>query len=165
MRRPLVLFAFLFATPLFAGAAPEKTAEILSVKGYASAGAFTLELVPGTSATEAIRIYSEPSHTLLTVVEDADFAATEAGRQWHARVFAEMPRSGSKTSLPEGRPRIQMEARPAADDRIVAWVYGSWPDGKVEDRMVGDHQVSQGAFELSMKAPAGASADSAKGGE
>lgn len=165
MRRPLVLFALLFATPLFAGAAPEKSAEILSVKGYASAGAFTVEIVPGTAATEAIRVYSEPSHTLLAVVEDADFAATAAGQAWHARVFADMPRSGSKTSLPEGRPRIQLEARPAADDRIVVWVYGSWPDGKVEDRLVGDHQVGKGAFELSMKAPAAAPAEAAQGGE
>lgn len=158
MRRSVLLCALLLATPLFAGEA----ADIVSIKGYESGGIFTLEIVPGAAATEAIRVYSEPSHTLLTVVEDADFAETEPGKYWHSQVFAENPRSASKTRLPEGRPRMQLAPRPATDDRIVAWVYGSWQDGKVEDRKAGEKTVGSGAFEMSLSSPSGALAFSAR---
>lgn len=51
MRRSLLVGAFLLVTPLWAGEAPE----IVNVKGYPSARAFTLEIVPGAAATEATK--------------------------------------------------------------------------------------------------------------
>lgn len=128
-----------------------ESTEIVKVKGYADGGNFTLEIIPGKAATHAIRIYSEPSHTLLALVEDSKFAESDLGKTWHNQVVAEgQPRSGSLTSLPEGRARLFLEGRATSDDRIATWVYGTWPDGTVEDRLVGDGKVGSGPFEFSI---------------
>lgn len=148
----LALLGCLTVLPVLAESAEKsESTEIVKVKGYADGENFTLEIIPGEAATHAIRIYSEPSHTLLALIEDSKFAESDLGKTWRNQVVAEgQPRAGSLTSLPEGRARLFMEARDASDDRIATWVYGTWPDGTVEDRLVGDGKVGNGPFEFSI---------------
>lgn len=157
MRKWIPLLAYLLCSG--AGMAAETTAkvDVIRVKGYGGNGALTLELSPGPAATRAIRVYSEPSHTLLAIVEDKDFAASPQGQKWRKEVSAQQaPRAGSVTDLPEGRPRLVLDSRPTTDDRIATWVFGDWPDGSAEDRLVGDGKVGNGDFEFSIAVPVSA---------
>lgn len=161
MRNWLILLGFLLHSSIF-GTETKTDIDVIRVKGYDTKGSLTLEITPGPAATRAIRIYSEPSHTLLAIVEDSGFSSSDQGNKWRSEVLADQaPRSRSVTSLPEGRPRLIIEARPTTDDRIATWVFGDWPDGSVEDRLVGDGRVGNGDFEFSIAVPARLGPDSA----
>lgn len=163
MRNWISLLVFLLCSGAPIAAETTAKVEVIRVKGYGSNGALTLELLPGPAATRAIRVYSEPSHTLLAIVEDKDFAASSQGQKWRNEVSAKQaPRAGSVTDLPEGRPRLVLESRPASDDRIATWVFGDWPDGTAEDRLVGDGKVGNGDFEFSIAVPTAAAPPAAR---
>lgn len=111
---------------------------------------YRIDIEPGLPADRAIRIYSEPSHTLMVAVLDRDFETSEAGRAWVERHLAS-DRTAAKvvTSLPAARPRVHVPAeRPNRDSRIAVWVYGTWPDGSIEDRLVTDGLVGVEKFSL-----------------
>jgi hypothetical protein len=154
MRKWIPVSAFLLMCGAGMAAASEAKVEVVRVKGYGSNGALTLEVSPGPAATRAIRVYSEPSHTLLAIVEDKDFAASPEGQKWRSEVSGERVRA--VTDLPEGKPRLVLESRPASDDRIATWVFGDWPDGSKEDRLVGEGKVGNGDFEFSVAVPVAA---------
>jgi hypothetical protein len=161
MRNWVPLLAFLLCSGSGMAAEMKAKVDVVRVKGYGSNGALTLEVSAGPAATRAIRVYSEPSHTLLVFVQDTEFAASSEGQKWRSEVSAEQaPRAGSVTNLPEGRPRFVIEGRPATDDRIATWVFGDWPDGSAEDRLVGDGRVGNGDFEFSIAVPMAAAPDS-----
>lgn len=166
MRKQLLLmgfFIFLIGPNLTAeerncrpaGEEERKTSlEVVRVKGQTANGILTLEISPGPAATRAIRIYSEPSHTLLAIMEDSKFAADEEGRQWRSQAIAEQQaRSGVLTDLPAGHARLFLDSRPVTDDRIAVWVYGEWPGAPAEDRLAGDAVVGVGDFEFSIAVP------------
>jgi hypothetical protein len=117
-------------------------------------GTMTLTITPGTPATRAVRVYSEPSHTLLAVMEDSKYASTEEGRQWRSQTIAEQqPRSGILTRLPGGPVQLHLDGRPVLDDRVAVWVNGNWPGVSPEERLVADAVVGHGDFGFSIAVP------------
>jgi hypothetical protein len=113
-------------------------------------GLMTLTVVPGPFAQKAIRIYSEPSHTLLVLILDNEFAKSVAAEPWLADALAgQEPLARVTTDLPSGQPRLHMQTRPSADQRIAVWINGVWPDQQEEDLLVADNQVGTGDFAFS----------------
>jgi hypothetical protein len=89
----------------------------------------------GTGVTRAIRVYSEPSHTLLGVfvsnnVED------EKQRNWRDENLAGVGRVMEFPFQEKATAMLQMHRAPASDTAIQMIVFGSWPDGKEEERPV-----------------------------
>lgn len=100
-------------------------------------GALELSVIPGPLATHAIRIYSEPSHTLLAVAMDATFAKTDAGKSWRARyaattlAFVTTEKLGTASDLKNDLPAVLFTilGRPASDTQINAHVTSDrWPN-------------------------------------
>ncbi len=114
----------------------------------------TISLTPGEVATYAIRVFSEPSHVLLMAVIDSDFA-TKADAWRNSWIELEKPMALVTTDLPDGLARVHVPARPANDNRIAVYVYGSWPDGSVGEILVSDARVGQGSFAFSTSITAG----------
>lgn len=129
-----------------------KKGSVIWLKGEAGpAGALTLSIIPGALATQALRIYSEPSHTLLALVLDGDFVKLGDGEKWRVQKVDEEPRATAITKLPEAVARLTVEAAPKDDTRIAVHVRADWPNGKVEDRIVADALVGDlSKFEFSV---------------
>lgn len=128
---------------------PEKRL-VYSIAGDVSADGnlLTLSIKPGEVATHAIRVFSEPSHTLLVAVIDRDFGLkADAWRSSWIKV--DRPLALVTTDLFDGQPRVHVTGRPKSDDRIAVYVYGSWPDGSVGETLVSDARVGQESFSFS----------------
>lgn len=113
--------------------------------------AFQLKIQPGQIAINALRVYSEPSHTLLTVILDRDFSESDAGTTWQRNVLGEgLPGSMLLTQRASEPVTLFTVARPRSDQRVVVWLNGVLPDGTDGDRIVADGQVGPGDFSFSM---------------
>ena len=111
-------------------------------------GGYELAVEPGKLATRALRVYSEPSHTLLLVLSDTEFAGTSEGGRWRA-ALDEKPMATILTELPSGEVRVQLPRRPTTDDEIAIWIYGIGSDGFEADRLISYGKVGFGGFEFS----------------
>jgi hypothetical protein len=123
---------------------------VVSVTGDVSADnkILTLSLEPGEIATHAIRVYSEPSHTLLVAVVDSELG--KESDSWQSSWFeVDRPLALVTTDLPGGMPRVHVAGRPETDDRIAVYVYGTWPDGTVGETLISDAKVGQRSFAFS----------------
>lgn len=138
--------------PGMAGA--DNASHLYELTGSRSAsGELTLGLVVGQDVTNAVRVVSEPSQTLLLVVVDEEFAATKSGAAWLAEHEGNA-RALAHTDLPAGATRVTVPAPPAGDDRIAVWLFGTW-SGEAEERLVADARVEpRESFELSGSLPA-----------
>ena len=56
-------------------------------------------------------------------------------------------------SLPRSQPRITGPPRPRGDDIVAVWIYGTWPDGTVEDRLISAGKVGTGDFSFATYLP------------
>jgi hypothetical protein len=155
---PILLAISLLLTFLMPALAADASADeempnqelIVRLAGDVSADGtlLTLSMEPGAVATHAIRVYSEPSHTLLVVAVDQGFVdGLEAWQEsW---VEVDRPLASITTDLPDGRARVHVTGRPTADDRIAVYVYGTWPDGSIGETLVSDAKVGAGSFAFS----------------
>ncbi len=139
LARSTLLLLLALCTPGLARAQSSDEVSVVALEGHRDpTGATTLGLRPGPVATHAIAVYSEPSHTLLTLVVDEAYAASPAGLSWLDGVHADEALARVTTSLPAAQPRVVVGGRPEGDRRIAVEVYGTWPDGSVEERLVAD---------------------------
>lgn len=124
---------------------------VVAIEGELSlSGILALKLEAGPYTTKAIRIYSEPSHTLLALVTDRSFSESVEGAAWSEQTLAQtMALASIITKLPEGQPLIHLQGRPEKDERIVVEVFGDWPDGSSELRTMADALVGSGDFSFS----------------
>jgi hypothetical protein len=90
----------------------------------------------GTAVTHGVRIYSEPSHTLLILGIDSRYAASSAGRAWlQSQGRAE---AAFDSLLSEARPLMTIRRPPAGDDRLAVWVH----TGGENETLVSDVKLS-----------------------
>jgi len=145
-----LIVLFLAAGSIAADTDPAPRELIIAVKGEMdSEGVFTLLIEPGKFATKAIRIYSEPSHSLWVLLWDRDFRSSADGKLWRAKNADQIPLETAIGKLPETRPFLHVDPRPEEDTRIKVWINGDWPDGTTEDRLVADAWVGSGDFAFS----------------
>lgn len=114
---------------------------LVRVKGSTAADRMRLEVAPGAAIDRAVRIYSEPSHTLVAVVIDPDFRRSTAGTEWllrattgstgHAIATRSLRGSETEFSLPA-------TVRAAGDEAFAVWAYGE----RFDDRLVVDVKVN-----------------------
>ncbi len=143
----LAVLGCLAATPASAAGYQGDSDEIAAtVSGETLvSGQVLLGLVPGALVTKTVRVYSEPSHTPLIFLTTFAFSESEEGQAWQggweeeplvfARV-ADFAEAGLEEAL----------TLPDGDTGIAVWVWGLWPDGKEEDRLVSDAEVDKDGF-------------------
>lgn len=90
------------------------------VQGIARDGALVVTIqVADPSPIVGLRVYSEPSHTLLATMIDSAFKASAEGEGFLSEVSA----GTMETRMAGGAGRIQIpDVRPQTDDRISVWV-------------------------------------------
>ncbi|HEX2252293.1 MAG TPA: hypothetical protein VHQ65_03390 [Thermoanaerobaculia bacterium] len=150
-RRSLLVtvLAGLIFTPVASAACTRSPAATGEVDGNVLAASVKLQTLRdgtkmlhfegGPVATNAVRIYSEPSHTLLFVAADKEFGESGAGKTWWSESEAEKAVARITTGdLPTAKLAAQVPKRPAGDQRIAVWVHGCWPDGTENDRLLAD---------------------------
>ncbi len=120
----------------------------VSVKGSTSNGQMKLELAFGHCVTRGVRIYSEPSHTLLALIADRTFRKTTEGEAWlRSHQDATPPGAVIISDLPAAQPNVVIGSkRPPSDDRIAVWINGNFPLIGEVDRLVADGRVGAGDF-------------------
>lgn len=145
-----VICASMFLAPAFATDAGEKQL-IVNVAGKVmSESKLALSFWFGAPVSNAVRVYSEPSHTLLVAILDREFAQSAQGASWRQ---AQAPDSNAPnvvvTTLPEGQPNLVIPAPPQGDTRVAIWVAGAWPNGASDERLVSDAALEGQDFEFS----------------
>jgi hypothetical protein len=155
LTRTCFIALWLIGLPAYAAEEPKTPAVVspgnlrvkaIEVLGVPDGDQLTLTLTPGPAATKAIRVYSEPSHTLLAIVIDDRFATTREGKAWLDLYAAEKPAALITTQLPDGIAKVSVPARPPKDERVAIYVHGRWPDGTEKERLIADGTVGQGRF-------------------
>ena len=139
----------------------------IAVSGHVQKnGNLMLSVVPGPIVTNALRLYSEPSHTLLLAIVDHEYQRTTEGRRWWEETLApqlkrradpltpsellsETPVALVTGPLPEANPTVQIKARPPTDDSIAIWVNGSFRPEIDQDLLLGVGKVGSRDFDFS----------------
>ena len=155
----LSAFVLISVISLPAAAAGKPTVKGIELEGVVSGNNLTLAITPGPIATRGIRIYSEPSHTLLAVVVDSKFSNTTAGEKWKSEYQTSSARAFITTDLPDGRPSVTVARRPETDNAIAVHVYGLWPGGFSEDRLLSYGYVGSKDFHFMSSADAAGDSD------
>lgn len=129
--------------PAAASGPQDHQVSVVDLRGDVVAGGqLRLYIQPGPAATRSLRIFSEPSHTLLAVVIDTQFAKQPQGK---ALLQEQKGMAVAVTDLPEGQPALQVPGRPAGDDRIAVHVIGM----SGEEELAADALVGAGPFHFS----------------
>ena len=136
---------------------------IISVKGEVIGNGRGLRLLiqPGNLASRAVRVYSQPSNTLLALLATNDFLASVEGTRWHHEVVLEGESTATVTGsdLTNAEAQLEVGPRPSGDTGIQVWMYARWPSGAVEDRLIADGVVGSGDFAFSGSFPPEAPVD------
>jgi len=113
---------------------------VVAIKGEVpKADVLVLSLALGSMVTRTVRVYSEPSHTLLFAGIDENFAATADGENWKTRFMQdESAMAFVTTKLPRSQPTVTIPGRPIEDQRVAVWVDGDLQDEENGDRLVAD---------------------------
>lgn len=131
------------AQPAVAGGSRDHRVSVVDLRGDVVAGGqLRLYIQPGPAATRSLRIFSEPSHTLLAVVIDSGFAREPQGK---ALLEEQKGAAVAVTDLPEGQPALQVPGRPPGDDRVAVYVVGE----SGEEQLAADARVGAGPFHFS----------------
>lgn len=119
----------------------------VSVQGDIISGNYLrLSVQAGPFVSHSLRVYSEPSHTLLLVAQDASYASTAEGQQWLAnQKAATTPSAMITTTLPGAQPTVNIPLRPDGDNRISVWADGVW-FGTRRDLQLADAMVGSSGF-------------------
>ena len=138
-----LLFIVCAVQPAAAGEPQDHQVSVVDLRGDVVAGGqLRLYIQPGQAATKSLRIFSEPSHTLLAVVIDTEFAEKPQGK---ALLQEQKGAAVAVTDLPEGQPALQLPGRPAGDDRVAVYVTGA----SGEEELAADALVGDGPFHFS----------------
>ncbi len=138
-----LLFMVCAVPPAAAGGPQGHELAVVDLRGdVGPGGQLKLYIKPGPAATASLRIFSEPSHTLLAVVMDPGFASQPRGK---ALLEEQEGAAVVVTDLPQGQPALQVAGRPAGDDRIAVYVTGA----SGEEQLAADARVGGGAFHFS----------------
>ncbi|MEO6952685.1 MAG: hypothetical protein ABI321_12815 [Polyangia bacterium] len=144
------------ATKTSTATSAPSTPELLHVSGALGARGGTIVYVsPGVLITEGVRVYSEPSHTLLSAVIDSTFSATGEGKAWLRRLNVETPHAWL-TTVDLGGARMKIGTRaeiPSADRRLVAYATSVWPDGGAREKVVVDATMQLADFNVTTYEP------------
>jgi len=158
------------AVPLSASNCPDKGSLLLAQEAEGSilaidlkgevinnGAGLRLQVIPGPIATKAIRIYSQPSNTLMLLILQEAFAATEAGQQWVRQGLDVTPQATVTTpDLATAEMQVEVSSRPSGDNRVQVRIFGNWPDGLEQDRLISDGLVGAGNFGFRTSLPPGA---------
>jgi hypothetical protein len=109
----------------------------LRIQGEVTSGGLTFSMELGRVFTRGIKVYSEPSHTLIVAGMASDYASTPSGLAIKAAAQATFT-----TQFPNAAPRIQTRARPTGDYGVVVYAITASGDflvaaGKVGSRSFG----------------------------
>ncbi len=138
-----LLFMVCSVPPAAAGGPQGHELAVVDLRGdVGPGGQLKLFIQPGPAATASLRIFSEPSHTLLAVVMDPGFASQPRGK---ALLEEQEGAAVVVTDLPQGQPALQVAGRPAGEDRIAVYVTGA----SGEEQLAADARVGGGAFHFS----------------
>ena len=118
-----------------------------SVDGFSKEGHLTLTIqVAQKAPIQAMRVYSEPSHTLLLNVVDSVFEKTPQGIEF----LKEEAAGTMSTTIAGAAGRMQVnDKRPSADSRVSVWALFS--DGRYLN--TSHAQVDRNAFGISSALP------------
>jgi hypothetical protein len=112
------------AAAAFAGAPALKAGEVdLSVEGVVTKDGLQLSMFLGRAFTRGVKIYSEPSHTLIAVGSTPEYAASAAGRS-----LASSAQANFAGSFPNATPRIHLPGRPTGDYGVMVYAITSSGD-------------------------------------
>ena len=123
----------------------------LSLSGQKRPNSVVLTLTLGSGITKAVRVYSEPSHTLLGVFVDSESRVADS--DWMAQI--ETPRTVMSLPFRSGSvARLQTVPRPLTDHTIDVFVFGDWPRvgssaTEEKDQLYGRYRVGSGDFGFS----------------
>jgi hypothetical protein len=123
------------------GSSPTPTTpELIRIHGKKDAKSHELLIAvkPGQLITEAVRVYAEPSHTLVSAVMDIRFAKTAEGKEWLRKLKTDTRDPWiSQIELGSGLANVvHSTAVPAADDHLKVYAISLWPDGTGEERLL-----------------------------
>lgn len=105
-------------------------------------GRMTISVEAGPIATRAVRVHSQPSNTLLVVRMDRAFSESPDGRAWLGGLGKpEALALSTSEELVGSRANLTIVAPPTDDRRIHVYVFGCWPDGAIEERLIADAGV------------------------
>lgn len=96
-----------------------------------------LDISTGPVVTNALRVYSDPSHTLVAVIVDSAFSQTVEGQKW----LASFPKGNAVilfVKLPLASVSIRVPDFPSADEGLRLWVNGDF-FGNYADMLVGGY--------------------------
>lgn len=121
-------------------ATPERVVSV-HVAGELQGSVMTVRTVLGDGVTRALRVYSEPSGTLLAAYVNSD-AAAPISESAVADALEAVSRSGRRVPVArfpfkkDGEALVQSEAPPSTDNAIRLVIDGSWigEDGIVRER-------------------------------
>lgn len=117
----------------FAGLPSLKPGEAdLSIQGEVTKGGLTLSMVLGRVFTRGVKVYSEPSHTLIVAGMSPDYATTPVGRSLKTTAQATFT-----AEFPNVAPRIQTTNRPANDYGVIVYAITNSGDLKIAAGKVG----------------------------
>jgi len=119
--------------------------QLIRVTGAARPNGLRLSLEIGQRAFEtldiqSVRVYSEPSRTLLASVSRYGVEVKDDGGEAASLVVP---------SFSEALP-IVLATGPRApkDEQILVYMVGTWPDGKTEERVIAGGRVGYSAFDF-----------------
>lgn len=145
-----LVVSVLLSTGLLAAEVAEQNLAVRLQGTLGKGGSLRLAVETGSVASRSLMVFSEPSHTLLLLVVDTEFARTEAGRDWLDVLKSKsQPIVTVTTTLPNAEPLVETKGRPLSDDRIAVWVLGQDGAGKHTEMLVADAQVGNREFGFS----------------
>lgn len=157
-RVPLMICIISLGTFLLARSSEGATAPgkifVQEIVGHVQGSSLQIAITTGPIVTKAMRVYSEPSHTLLVYLLDSEFSRTGEAKSWITSCIGPKPNAPSLTTdLPNASPAIQVGARPSEDDRIAIWINGLWPHVGERDVLIADGKVGNGDFHFTTSIP------------
>jgi hypothetical protein len=111
----------------------------MDVSGYDERNSTIIKIVLGPGAMTAVRIYSEPSHTLLGVIVDSASMPDPAGTDWWKSTIGPLSPRAQLARLPlkEGVSiGLQTNLRPPTDEGLDIYVLGIWARGEEKDDLL-----------------------------
>lgn len=133
-----VLSSALAAAVLFTCSLAAQGQELnFAMKGEISASGKFLNVRAelGAGVTRAIRVYSEPSHTLLGVFVSNN-VDDDTQRNWRTEHLMGVARVMEFAFTEKATAMLQMQRAPATDSKIQMVVFGKWPDNQEEERAI-----------------------------
>jgi hypothetical protein len=136
-------------------ARPSPSALVVKLNVTETPDTVRMTIRTGPVVDRSVRVYSEPSHTLMAVLIDSDFKVTDDGRSWldslQGRRGAEAMMTVPLSSENAAEFVLARSGRPAEDDSYGVWAYG----GRLPDQLVVNAHSRAPAWGVSASLPDG----------